>query len=241
MTATFGEIKSPAGVVEAVKLVEVLVSDPTVALAVGDGKACVAIPAALDGMKITDVAAFLTAPSAAAVTTVQINNLRANKDLLTTRLTIDTNETSSYDALVPPVIDPTLTVVRKSDVLRIDVDTTGTGARGLLVAITLTGDQLLRGETGATGATGPSGGPPGPPGPGVPNGGLQGQVLTKATNADQDTQWTAGMGSPDSGWSIVGGYTPDKSFNPELTSVTELARTLGTLIDTLKAKGLLGG
>jgi hypothetical protein len=41
-------------------------------------------------------------------------------------------------------------------------------------------------------------------------------------------------------WSVTGGYTADKAFNPESTSVTEVARVLGTLIDALKTYGLLG-
>lgn len=52
--------------------------------------------------------------------------------------------------------------------------------------------------------------------------------------------WNATPVVQNTGWSITGGYTADKSFNPESTTVTELARTLGTLIDTLKAYGLLG-
>jgi hypothetical protein len=43
------------------------------------------------------------------------------------------------------------------------------------------------------------------------------------------------------GWAVTPGYTADKTFNPEATTVTELARALGTLIDELKARGLLGG
>lgn len=35
----------------------------------------------------------------------------------------------------------------------------------------------------------------GPPGPGVPNGGTTGQVLAKASNANQDTHWVTGGGS----------------------------------------------
>ena len=42
------------------------------------------------------------------------------------------------------------------------------------------------------------------------------------------------------GWAVTAGYTADKAFNPEATTVTELARVVGTLIDVLKANGLLG-
>lgn len=49
-----------------------------------------------------------------------------------------------------------------------------------------------KGETGATGATGPKGdkGDKGDAGVGVPAGGITGQVLTKASGTDYDTEWT---------------------------------------------------
>lgn len=52
--------------------------------------------------------------------------------------------------------------------------------------------------------------------------------------------WNATPVIQNTGWSVTAGYTADKTFNPESTTVTELARTLGTLIDTLKSYGLLG-
>lgn len=50
------------------------------------------------------------------------------------------------------------------------------------------------GPTGATGATGPAG-PAGADGLGVPAGGTTGQVLAKASNADNDTEWAAAPSS----------------------------------------------
>jgi hypothetical protein len=52
--------------------------------------------------------------------------------------------------------------------------------------------------------------------------------------------WNATPVVQNTGWAITAGYTSDKAFNPESTTVTELARALGTLIDTLKSYGLLG-
>jgi hypothetical protein len=46
--------------------------------------------------------------------------------------------------------------------------------------------------------------------------------------------------TPNPGWSVTAGYIPDKILNPETTTVTELARVVGTLIDTLKTDGTLG-
>lgn len=38
---------------------------------------------------------------------------------------------------------------------------------------------------------------------------------------------------------ITGGYTADRAFNPEATTLTEVARVLGSLIDDMKAAGLI--
>ena len=60
------------------------------------------------------------------------------------------------------------------------------------------GEQGPKGDTGATGDTGPAGptgptgatGPAGADGVGVPAGGTTGQVLSKASGTDYDTEWT---------------------------------------------------
>jgi hypothetical protein len=40
-------------------------------------------------------------------------------------------------------------------------------------------------------------------------------------------------------YTATAGYTSDRAFNPEASSVTEVARVLATLIDDLKTAGLL--
>lgn len=59
---------------------------------------------------------------------------------------------------------------------------------GVLEAEVIGGGKGAKGDTGATGATGATG-PTGPIGPGVPNAGTTAQVLRKASNTDQDTEW----------------------------------------------------
>lgn len=54
------------------------------------------------------------------------------------------------------------------------------------------GPRGLQGEQGETGATGPVG----PAGPGVPEGGTAGQILSKKTASDYDTEW---IDPPDGG------------------------------------------
>lgn len=59
-----------------------------------------------------------------------------------------------------------------------------------------TGATGPEGPKGATGATGPQGpqGPAGPDGVGIPTGGTTGQVLSKASETDYDTEWTTPSG-----------------------------------------------
>lgn len=47
--------------------------------------------------------------------------------------------------------------------------------------------------------------------------------------------------APNPGWTVTGPYTADKVLNPEVCTVTELARFVGTLADALKAADILEG
>lgn len=71
-------------------------------------------------------------------------------------------------------------------------------------ASVITGPTGAQGPIGATGSTGPTGatGPTGPTGPGVPVGGSTGQVLSKKTVTDYDTQWVTGGGGGAGGHTI---------------------------------------
>ena len=80
-------------------------------------------------------------------------------------------------------------------------DTGAQGPKGDTGATGATGSQGPKGDTGAqgpkgdTGAQGPQGiqgptGPAGADGVGVPSGGTTGQVLSKASGTDYDTEWT---------------------------------------------------
>ena len=79
------------------------------------------------------------------------------------------------------------------------------------------GPQGPIGETGPQGPEGPAGpkGDPGDPGPGVPAGGTAGQVLTKKSGTDYDTEWKDPTGGGSSGYITFGGNN-DYSFVPRL-------------------------
>lgn len=116
--------------------VTILVTDPGgSALTTGDGKAYYRVPSTLNGCDLVAVASALSTVSSSGIPTVQIANVTDTTDMLSTKLTIDANETDSSTAATPAVIDATKDDVVTGDMLRIDVDVAGTGAKGLMVEL----------------------------------------------------------------------------------------------------------
>lgn len=125
------ELASVGGGSEAVTI---LVSDPNgSAITTGDGKAYFRVPSILNGLDLTSVAAALTTASSSGIPTIQIHNLTQAADMLTTKITIDASETDSSTAAAAAVIDTANDDVATGDMLRIDIDVAGTGAKGLIV------------------------------------------------------------------------------------------------------------
>lgn len=115
-------------------VVTILVSDPAGdAITTGDGKAYYRVPSTLNGMNLVAVAAAVTTASSSGIPTVQIANVTQAADMLTTKLTIDASETDSSTAAAAAVIDTGNDDVATGDMLRIDIDVAGTGAKGLMV------------------------------------------------------------------------------------------------------------
>ena len=79
------------------------------------------------------------------------------------------------------------------------------------------GPQGPIGETGPQGPEGPAGpkGDPGPVGPGVPAGGVAGQVLTKKSGTDYDTEWKNVGGGGTTGGKIILVEETDPSVLPQ--------------------------
>lgn len=124
-------------VVEATTMQLKVVDDAT-AVTTGDGKLIFCIPPELNGYNLTDADAAVTTVSSSGTPTIQIRNVTDAVDMLSTRITIDANETTSYTAATAPVIDTTKDDVATGDLIAIDVDVAGTGAKGLLVILTFT-------------------------------------------------------------------------------------------------------
>ncbi len=113
--------------------VTILVTDPNGStLTTGDGAAFFRVPSTLNGMNLVAVAAHVTTASSSGTPTIQIANVTDSVDMLSTRITINTNEKDSSTASAA-AIDTAHDDVATADELRIDIDVAGTGTKGLIV------------------------------------------------------------------------------------------------------------
>ncbi len=125
-----------AGSEYGVEVVEIMASDMSTAITTGDGKAGFQVPTKLNGWNLIRAhAGLLVAQSSSGTPTIQVRNATQTADMLSTRITIDTNEWTSYTAAVPPVIDAANDDVATGDRILIDLDVAGTGAKGLVVVL----------------------------------------------------------------------------------------------------------
>jgi hypothetical protein len=97
----------------------------------GDSKFVFAIPQDLHLCELVHAACYVTVAGAV---TVQIRNVTQAYDFLSTRITVDTGEFSSYTAATQPVITPDQTVAT-GDLIAIDVDAADGTAQGLGVIL----------------------------------------------------------------------------------------------------------
>ena len=119
-----------------VHTIGVPVTSPAALVVTGNGKAYFPIPTVFDGMNLTDAQASVSTQSTAGLPTIQVYNLTDAADMLSTRITIDANEYTSYTALTPSVVDAAHDDVAEGDMIRIDVDVAGTATQGLTVLLT---------------------------------------------------------------------------------------------------------
>lgn len=127
-------IKNKPAVSQKVLMIKVL-SDTTV-LTTGNGKMKFPIPFELNGMVLVKAHAAVTTVSSSGDVTVAIYNYTDSVDMLSTSITIDDTEYTSYSAFVPPVINTAHNEAVTGDILGIDIDVAGTGAKGLTMILT---------------------------------------------------------------------------------------------------------
>lgn len=121
------------------KDVELKIFDDATVVTTGEGKLIFAVPASLGGCDLTAAHAFVTTASSSGLPSVGIRNItQAAVEMLTTNITIDASEFTSYTAATAPVIDAANKDVATGDLVAVDVDAAGTGAKGLGVILTFT-------------------------------------------------------------------------------------------------------
>lgn len=104
--------------------------------ATGDGKLYFPIPDGVGGMNLVGCHAYVVTAGTTNTTDIQINNVTQAVDMLTTKITIDSGETSSRTAATAPVIDTANDDVADGDIIRIDVDAVSTTpAKGLMLEL----------------------------------------------------------------------------------------------------------
>jgi len=126
-----------AGSVHGEKVIQMVVIDFATALTTGDGKFYFHVPSTLNGFDIVDVhAEVITAPAGSTII-IQLHNLTATADILSTLLTIDASETGSDTAATAAVISGSEDDLTTNDVIRVDIDQIGSSTAGSGLIVTL--------------------------------------------------------------------------------------------------------
>jgi hypothetical protein len=105
-------------------------------LTTGDGKVYFTIPEQLTGMNLISAKAHVYTVSSSGLPTIMIHNLTDTSDMLSVAITIDENEKDSSSAATGETVNTSEDDVVTGDEIRIDVDTAGTGTKGLEVRLT---------------------------------------------------------------------------------------------------------
>jgi len=120
-----------AGSIPGKRIVQLKIVDDSTVVATGNGKLIFVIPEELNGMNLIQAESFCSTVSSSGLPTVQIRNVTDSVDMLSTRITIDATEYTSYTAEARSAVDGTHDDVATGDLIAIDVDVSGTGTRGL--------------------------------------------------------------------------------------------------------------
>jgi len=117
------------------RTVQIAITAPDISLTTGDGKSYFVIPPELNGMNLVDADAAVITSSSSGLPEIDIYNVTDSHDMLSTNITIDVGEYTSYTATTAPVINTSYDDVATGDIIRIDVDTAGTDTTGLIVIL----------------------------------------------------------------------------------------------------------
>lgn len=126
-----GRVVTPdalAGSIFGTVLLQFTLANPTSDLTTGDGKYYFHVPAELSGMNIVGVVAAVVTAGTTGTSDFQVARIRSGTpaDVLSTKVTIDSTETSSLTAATPAVINTSNDDLATGDWIRIDVDAVST-------------------------------------------------------------------------------------------------------------------
>lgn len=117
--------------------IQLAVTDPNGdVITVGDGKAYQRINEEITGYVLSAAAAQVTTVSSSGSVSIQVNNVSTGNDVFSTKLSIDQSEIDSTTAAVPVVINTANDDVTAGQQYRIDIDSAGATAKGLMVELT---------------------------------------------------------------------------------------------------------
>lgn len=113
-----------------------IVLNTETSLTTGDDAYEFHIPSKMNGWTITDATASRSAGTG--TLTLQLHNITDGVDVFSTRLTIDSGETSSETAATAVVINTSNDDLATADRFRIDIDDAGTGTKNATINIEFT-------------------------------------------------------------------------------------------------------
>lgn len=132
-----GDHQRRINILEAVSIAaqfDIKVQADTNTTAVGNGAFIFAIPSDIDGYRFVRAEAYVTTVGSTA-TVLQIRNVTTAQDLLSTLITIAASQFTSYASPPPSVVNLSSEIVNTGQLIAIDVDASGSGARGLGVIL----------------------------------------------------------------------------------------------------------
>ena len=103
----------------------------------GDLKRYLIVPLECNGWVLVIPEGFCTTVSSSGLPNMMVRNVTTGHDMLTTSITIDANENTSYTATTRSVVNNTYKTVSTGDIIAVDLDATGTGTKGLSCLIGL--------------------------------------------------------------------------------------------------------
>jgi len=112
----------------------VIIVAPLSSCAIADGVIEFPIPARLNNHNLTGVTGWVNTAGVTGTMDVQVRNKTDAVDMLSTKMTFDSTETSTLTAATPAVIDTTKDDVVTNDIIAVDIDAIHTtAAKGLYI------------------------------------------------------------------------------------------------------------